>query len=332
MDKAQQPPKLRTSAEKDFRTTTAVEVVTPDWVKGLKKTSFQRPITENKKLLEVAEEIKATEEIPGTIQIGVFEGNMYKLDGQHRLHAFLLSGAKEALAVVIYKHFDDEAKMGLEFIKINSAIAKFRPDDILRSYEESSPPLRLIRKRCAFVGYDNIRRGSHAPILSMSLVLRAWSGSVTEVPTAGTGSAYHLAQSFTIEDAEQCSDFLVLAEKAWGSDPEYARLWTALNLGLCMWLYRRTVIAPKHEKVRLSPNAFRIGMSALSVSSDYLDWLVGRKLGEGHRSPAYGRIKTLVARRLGTETGKRVQLPSPDWSFWTGTRDSRFAKPEEATS
>ncbi len=309
-------PKLRSPAEKSFRTTTAVEVVTPEWVKALKATKFQRPITENKKLVEVAEEIKATEEIPGVLEIAVFEGNNYKLDGQHRLYAFLLSGLKEALAVVVYKYFDVEAKMGEEFIRLNSSIARFKPDDILRSYEASSESLQLIRKRCAFVAYDNIRRSTRAPFLSMSVLLRCWSGSVGDTPIHAPGAAYHIAQSLTIESAADCVHFLLLAEKAWGGDPEYARLWTSLNLTLCMWLYRRTVAAPKGPSWRLTPDLFRVGLSALSANTVYLDWLVGRKLTEGHRSPAYGRIKSLMSRRISTETGKRVSLPSPEWAIW----------------
>ena len=321
MDK---PPKMRTNAEKDFCTTTGVEVVTPEWVKELKKHPFQRPITENKKLLEIAEKIKTTEEIPGTIQIAVFDKNMYKLDGQHRLHAFMISGVKEALAVIIYKHFDEESKMGIEYINIQGQIVRTRPDDILRAFEESSEPLQLIRKKCSFVGYDNIRRGGKgSPILGMSVLLRCWSGSTADTPISATGSAYHTAQALSLESAENCANFLLLAEKAWGSDPEYARLWTSLNLTLCMWIYQRTIVHPKLDKLRLKPDLFRIGISALSANSDYLDWLIGRTLSERHRAPAYGRIKTLIGKRLAAETGKRSMLPSAEWERWTGYNSKR---------
>jgi len=316
---------LRTKNEKAIRSSMAIEVVTPEWVKGLKTTKFQRPITENKTVLAVAEGIKTSEEIPGIIEIGVLDGKCYKLDGQHRLHAFTISGLKEALAKVVYKHFDDEAAMGEEFIRLNSAIARFRPDDILRAYENSSEPMQFIRKRCPFVGYDSVRRGSStAPIVSMSVLLRSWGGSAHDVPRKATGSALSLAHALTMDSAKECASFLLIAEPAWGRDPEYARLWAALNTTLSMWLYRRTVIA-QDTRSKITADEFRMGMSALSADSKYIDWLLGRHLTEGHRSPAYGRLKTIVGRRIATERGKRVQLPDPAWSAWTGyTGDGRY--------
>jgi hypothetical protein len=32
---------------------------------------------------------------------------------------------------------------------------------------------------------------------------------------------------------------------------------------------------------------------SVSANTDYVDWLVGRNLGERDRTPAYGRLKTI---------------------------------------
>jgi hypothetical protein len=52
---------------------------------------------------------------------------------------------------------------------------------------------------------------------------------------------------------------------------------------------------------------------SVSANSDYIDWLVGRNLGEPDRAPVYGRLKTIFAQRTMAETGKKVVLPQPAW-------------------
>jgi hypothetical protein len=194
---------------------------------------------------------------------------------------------------------------------------RMRPDDILRGLEGSVAALTEIRKQCPFVGYDMIRRGPTSPIVSMSMILRAWRGSSTDVPSphSGTGSAQSLATTLTDEESRALIDFLKLAVDGFGRDPEYARLWGSLNVILCMWLYRRMVITQYSPKTpRLTKDGFKKCLMSLSANADYLDWLVGRHLGERDRSPAYNKIRSSFAQRIEIETGKKPSMPAPAWS------------------
>jgi hypothetical protein len=48
---------------------------------------------------------------------------------------------------------------------------------------------------------------------------------------------------------------------------------------------------------------------SVSANADYVDWLVGRNLGERDRAPAHGRLKTIFVQGAMAETGKKVVLP-----------------------
>jgi hypothetical protein len=124
-----------------------------------------------------------------------------------------------------------------------------------------------------------------------------------------------MARSFTLEEAEKVCDFIIIALKAWGRDPEYARLWSTLNLALCMWLYRNLVLTTYSARTpKLSKDLFTKCLQSISASPDYLDWLLGRSLTDRDRAPAYRRIKTAFTKRLEQETGKRVTMPAPEWA------------------
>jgi ParB-like nuclease domain len=304
-----------TKLQKVTRTTVDTIVVTPESVKQWNPPPFQRPKKVNQKVRDVVETLKENGGVlPGFIEIGVLHGQQYLLDGQHRMEAFLLSGLEEGYCDVRYLHFDSMADMSDEFVNVNSRLVNFRPDDILRGLEASSESISLIRMKAPFVGYDQIRRGPSSPILSMSAVIRCWAGSVTDVPKAASGSAQALAKDLTVEDAQTCVDFLHLAEKAWGKDPEYARLWGNLNLTLCMWLYRRLVITPYSPRTpKLTKDMFTKCLMSVSAATAYVEWLVGRQLSERDRSPAYARIKREFAKRIEEETGKKALMPSPSW-------------------
>lgn len=297
-------------------TTVDTIVVTPDLVKSWKSPPFQRPLRVNAKVLEVAEQIKADGGvIPGVITIGVLNKEKYLLDGQHRREAYLIAELPEGFCDIRYQHFEEMADMGEEFIKINGRLVVLRPDDVLRGLEGSSPGLSHLRKECPFVGYDMIRRGDRSPIVSMSATLRCWFASAADAPSSRGTTALHVARSLTKDDSETVACFLKVVERAWGRDVVYQRLWGNLNLALCMWIYRRMVLAVYSGKIqRLSKDLFYKSMTTLSADSDYLDWLVGRQLGDRDRSPAYNKIKTMMAKRIGMETGKKQMMPSPSWA------------------
>lgn len=311
--------KPKSAVEKRTRTTVDTLMLTPELISKWKLPSGQRPLTENRKLHEVSDAIKADGGvIPGILTIGVVEGQYYIVDGQHRIHAFKLTGLKEGYADVRLVHAESEADLNIEFVELNSSIARMRPDDNLRALEGHIDSLRVIRFACPFVGYGKLnRQGGSVAILSMSNVLRVWRGSAPETPVSGiTGmGARELAETMVDEETRWCTDFLILCHEAFGRDMEYSALWGSLNMGLCAWLYRRMVVTQYSAKTpRLNKDQFKEALMSLSTNSTYLQWLVGRRIGDRDRSPAYARLRTLFSQRLEQVLGKKVQMPSPGWS------------------
>jgi hypothetical protein len=313
--------KPQTASEKKTRTVVDTIMVTPNLLDKWKSPPFQRPVRENEKVRTLAEEMKQDGGVwPGIITLGMLDGQCYLMDGQHRKAAFLLSGVAEGYTDVRTHYFASMADMGEEFVRLNSQLVRMRPDDILRGLEPSIEGLRKIRHACPFVGYDYIRRGEKAPVVSMSVVIRAWRGSNAEVPSPNGGgmSGAMMVTSMTEQDFDDLIGFLQLAVVAFGRDSQYARLWSNLNLIMCMWLYRRLVLDPVREpQVRFQPvprDIFKKGMMSVSAATEYVDWLLGRHIGERDRAPAYSRLKAIFAERFAQELGRKVKLPSPPWS------------------
>lgn len=307
---------LNTTPKKATRTSVDTIVITPEIVKRWKNPPFQRPLRVNEKVRSLAEELKTSGGVlPGVITLGVLNREEFLLDGQHRREAFLLAKLEEGFTDVRKHFFDSMADMGAEFVDLNSSLVHLRPDDMLRGLEGTIPALARIREECKFVGYDMIRRGANAPMVSMSALLRTWCSSAAEVPAAGGTSAVNRALQLTEDEASNCITFLKIAIGSWGRDPEYVRLWGALNMTLCMWLYRHTVLTQHSAKsARLTASLFGKCLMSLSATTNYLEWLQGRNLSERDRSPAYQRIKTIFQKRLETELGKKATLPAPSWS------------------
>lgn len=306
-------------AEKATSTTLDTMQLTQEKVARWKSPPFQRPIRINDKVRGLVSLTKANGGVlPGVITLGVVAGmpDPYVVDGQHRLEAWRLAEVKEGFADVRTIFCASMAELGNEFVKLNSKLVVLRPDDVLRGLEESSEALRLIRKKCPFVGYDMIRRGDRAPVLSMAIALRTWRGSLADCPSAsGCGGATELASTCTTEEATQLSAFLNACYAAWGRDQEYAKLWGSLNLILSAWLYRRTVLSRYSPKTPVLTTAYyEKCLMSLSADKHYLDWLVGRNLGDRDRSPAYRRMKSIFAARLAQEIGKRPSMPAPAWA------------------
>ena len=297
-------------------------IVTQSMVWAWKIPPFQRPLRINERVRNVVEQVKSSEGIEGVITLGKLRNDPahYIVDGQHRIEAFKLSEVAEAFADVRVISFVSMSEMADEFVRLNSSIAKMRPDDILRGLEESTPALKAIRKSCEFVGYDQIRRGKSNPILSMSALLRCWGAASYETPAASSSglSAAGLAQSIDQTSLQNLIAFLSVAHSAWGRDPEYHRLWSNLNLSLCMWLWNRLVIdrdrIGNKRYVVLTIPEFKRCLMSLSAETDYLDWLQGRNLNDRDRSPCYARIKSAFARRTMADTSKKASLPSPAWA------------------
>lgn len=283
--------------------------------------SFQRPVRVNDKVRALAETLKNEGVLTGVLTLGTLKSDptIYVVDGQHRLEAFRISETRECYADVRIVNFDSMADMADEFVNLQTSLVRMRPDDVLRGLEASTPTMRLIRDRCSFVGYDQIRRGGpSSSLLSMSVALRCWSGSTHESPTNGGNSAHHIAKEMPELDAEQMVRFLNMARTAWGTDPQNFRLWGALNLTMCMWLWRRLVLDDGQDKtkrhVHITGEKFKQCLMAVSANADYVDWLVGRNMNDRDRAPCYARLKTIVQRRLSDDGSAKVKLPQPAWA------------------
>lgn len=286
---------------------------------------FQRPLRLNCKVQAVTEAIKASEVVEGVLTLGALKNDaaLYIVDGQHRIEAFRLSGLKEAIADVRVVTFLSMAEMAEEFVQLNTALVKMRPDDILRGLEATVPALREISKRCEFVGYGQIKRnGSGGPIVSMSALLRCWGASQYEVPSSSSipGGVIGLAQGIDQDSLNNLLAFLQVAYTAWARDPEYYRLWGGLNMTISMWLWRRLVIdkersGPKRY-ISLDIPKFKKCLMALSNENDYLSWLHARTFAEGNRAPCYTRMKAIFVRRLAEDStsAKKPTLPAPAWA------------------
>lgn len=310
-----QPPKSQQSKMETI-------IVNQTMVSGWKIPAFQRPLRVNDKVRMVSEQIKRSESIEGVLTLGKLRSDqaLYIVDGQHRVEAFKLSTAEEALADVRLVMFDSLSEMADEFVRLNSNLVKMRPDDILRGLESSTPALKMIRNSCEFVGYDQIRRGNSSPVVSMSALLRCWNASTYETPAGSNSgmSAASLAQSLDQNSIQNLIAFLATAHAAWRRDPEYYRLWGNLNMALCMWLWNRLVIDKDRfgnkRYVVLTIPEFKKCLMSLSADGDYLAWLPARNLSDRDRSPCYSRIKSLFIHRLAEDTGKRPTFPAPAWA------------------
>jgi hypothetical protein len=310
--------KPSSTEEKRTRTTMDTVELTPKLVASWKSPPFQRDLKINAKVLACAEEIKmAGGVLPGVVTVGVLDGDVYIVDGQHRLAAWLSTTLPLGYADVRTHWFTTMGEMAAEFVRLNSQLVRLRPDDILRGLEPANVALQRIRRKCGYIGYDLVRRGANAPMLSMSVFLRVWVSTKTDVPRP---SLSNLAALSEMDEAEttQAIEFIGMCFEAWRRDTEYARLWGSLNLTLCGWLYRRLVLGEKvtsNSRVeRFSKQEFSKCLLALSAEAQYLDYLVGRNLGERDRAPAYGRVKTIFQRRFLAETGRSAKLPQPAWA------------------
>lgn len=309
---------------KNRKTQTSVDSIhfTKKQAQDWRLPEFQREDTVNGNVLSLVERLKADGGVlPGIITFGVVDGVKYLIDGRQRRNAFLLSELAEGYVDVRTCYLDSMADLAEEFISLNSHLVVMKPDDIMRGLEPCLPVLQMIRKACPFVGYGQIRREGAATLLSMSSLIRCWSTSAPPVPGSRSTSGTALARQLSTEEGEHAVRFLNCCFKAWGTDPEYFRLWGALNLTLCAWLYRRIVLTKYSAKTqKINDAQFTKCLMSLSASPTYVDWCVGRKLGERDRSPAYGRLKAIFTKRLIADGCEKPLLPAPPWSHNSSSR------------
>jgi len=311
---------VKPSSNEEKHTHTVLDTIelTPKLIAAWKSPPFQRELKINAKVQQCGEEIKqAGGVLPGVITIGVLDGQVYTVDGQHRIAGWLHSGMETGYADVRTHWFNTMAEMAAEYVTLNSPLVRMRPDDILHGMEASSPHLQRIRRKCGFVGYDLVRRSERAPVVSMSAFLRLWTGSRHDAPT-NSGSGMAALGEMDENETTHAIDFLGVCFEAWRRDHEYARLWGTLNLSLSAWLYRRMVLGERvvanTRFARFSKDDFRKCLLGLSAEAAYLEYLVGRNNSAEHRPPTYQRIKAIFQKRYLAETGKPAKLPSPPWA------------------
>lgn len=314
---------LPRNTPKTVRAIMETMLLTPAGIERWKKPPFQRELKATPKVIAFAEELKTNGGIiSGIITLGVLVRDTYLVDGQHRLEGFRISGLPEAIADVRICQFDDMPDMGDEFVRLNSALRRLMTDDILRGLEGSNEFLATIRKRCPFVGYDNLRRGGPASLklIAMSTTIRTWLGSEGITPSTGPSST-ECVRLLDQPITDALTRVLTVCFEAWGKEPENYRLWGALNLSVVFWLWRRLVLLEGLARPRggltpvvLDGGQFRQCLMALAANSQYVDWLHGRSLRDRDRSPAYNRVKQVFAGRLGGMGFGRPLLPSPDWA------------------
>lgn len=314
MKGVKQPPKAARSRMETL-------ILTPKIIDTWEAPPFQRPLKINERVRQIAQSMQRDGGvIEGILTLGTIEGDttLYLLDGQHRVAAFRISELNECIADVRICTFAHMGEMGDEFVKLNSSIVRMTPDDVLRGMEGTIPVIHNIREACPFVAYDNIRRGTQGPVLSMSAAIRSWAGAHAETPKQQTTSAVTLARELSAPEAQELIRFLNLARAAWGDDHQNYRLWTALNLCLCMWLYR-VLVMDKTRGVRryvvVNHDIFKKCLMSVAANSDYVDWLVGRSLSERNRTPCYLRLKAIFTSRLKIEYhDEKPAMPQPAWA------------------
>lgn len=317
---------LKHTVPKAIKSEMDTKILTLDEVNQWRVPFFQRPVRVNSRVLAMSESLRHVNGgvISGTITLGKVTRDpaTYIVDGQHRMEAFRLSTLPEVIADVRVVHFDNMSDMADEFVELNTSLVKMRPDDVLRGIAPSSPPLQRLMKECPYIGFTNVRRGAteSGPIVSLGAVLRCWSAGLTDTPSSSSHGVTvpGLGRNLTDDDAGKMIRFLNVAYAAWGRDPESYKLWGACNLGLCMWLYNRTVLNVDRRVARsiiLDESQFRKCLMSLSASREYVDWLSGRLLNDRDRGPALSRMKAIFVKRLNQEgVDRKVVLPQPAWA------------------
>jgi hypothetical protein len=317
------PKRSTVESSQTTNTRSDTKIVTPKMVGSWEAPPFQRPVQTSKKVLALVEQLKATGRLEDSaIVLGEWEGRTYIVDGQHRLRAFMLSEL-ERMSAQVTVHNYEKGPAGLRamhetYIHLNSHLARHRPDDLLRAMEGVNVHLHQIKSACKFTGFDYIRRGPTSPILSMSTAIRSWMSSASDVPGGCSKGAMDMVMDLTDTETKSLIDFLSLAHEAWGDGVENKPLWAGLNLILCMWLYRNTVLAPPPDnpkKKNLTRAQFLKGLFALAADKKYMNWIFGRsgKVNEDTRNPAYRELLRTIKNRMNAEGIKNFHLPCPDW-------------------
>lgn len=307
-----------------LRSKTELLILEPDIVnEWVIPEGVQRNLHVNKHVCNLRDELLSNGGVlTSIISLGRVAGDprTFVVDGMHRLEAFKMAGIPELYVEVKTTDFDSMADLAKEFVKAQTPLVRMTPDDSLRAMANFTPALAAVKEKCSFVGYDNVRRKGGGTMLSMSAVIRTWTGSRGETPslTSNGKSAQDMAHDLDEKEVENLCRFLNLAFAVWNVNPEYFGLWANLNMCMTMWLYRTLVIEkPSTAKryLHVSEDHFQKCLMSVSANQLYIDWLKGRQMSERDRSPCYRHLRGIFSARLRDEIGpgKHIKLPQPSW-------------------
>lgn len=313
--------------------------ITPEGLSEWKLPGMQRPLIRTKRTEEAAAEMQqeaaknkdASATITGVITLGKIGRDTFLIDGQHRLYgAFLLACrellvhggvlVKRALVDVSLRTFEDDAEMAREFIRLNSQLNPTKPDDVMRALAFASPHLQRIEKALPFIGYDLTRENKKTKMLSMSSAIRTWFGSGGIVPAPGPTAPEIVNKYLDEQHTDKLIEFYNMCVEAGWNHESFRRLWSALNLGIVMWIYRRVVLgetmrygAGGHAPMVLTREQFIVCLRTL-MEPKYMEDLVGHSLRYQDRVPCYTRIKehfTPALKDMGIEAPR---FPMAQWT------------------
>ena len=299
-------------------------ILTREEVESWRKPAFQREVSCTHAFYELVEQINERGFIASALTLGVWGGAFYKVDGNHRIMAFLASDRKEILAPVIIRQYADGGvgfiRMCEDFIEISKHIKTPTADNLLKALEGVERHVKLIRKSCPFIGYAHLWKNSSAPVVNMSRVIRSLIISKQEMPGSGFtgGSAVELAKALTPEETHCLISFMRAAFKAWGRDKEFRPMWNALNLTICLWFFRRMSKGELFcgRGTPISVAHFSQCLLALSLNPRYLT-LISQKGRRIHapetRNPICRELMKTFEQKLDAEGLTDVPLPKPNW-------------------
>jgi hypothetical protein len=292
------------------------KIVSLDEMNSWQRPPFQRDEKLTAKVKDFAAGLKTNGGIvSGLILLGKLRGDettIYLVDGQQRRLACNTSNEKQFYIEFCLKYYTSFVDMAEDFKRTNGRLVSFRPDDFLRAYEVTHPQLRLLHESCDFLGYSRGGSNHRGSVLTVSCALKCWFGAMQPSP-AVYGQATELAEHLDEIQRQHMTTFFNTAYSAWESDRCNARLWTNLNLLMCMYLYRKLVLEPRGNP--LPKDMFRKCLLSVAANAGYSEWLVGRQQYERDRDPCFKRLKRIFLARLNSEyNGKcRIQFPKPEW-------------------
>lgn len=328
------------STDKDDISAMQTMIITPGKLAEWPLPGLQRPLVQTKRVRDAAEAMQleaakfpseACATIDGVITLGRVGNKTYLVDGQHRLYGafawacreLLVHGGvvvKQAYADVRLRHFGTMADLSDAFVNLNSQLNATKPDDILRALAASNEDLQAIEAACPFIGYDLTGAAKKSKLLSMSSAIRTWFGSGGLVPAGGPPALDIVRKFLSKEQADAMIDFYSACVEAGWHNEQFRRLWSTLNLGIVMWLYRRVVRGEViryqgggHKPMVLTRGQFIVCMSTL-INGEYLEWLKGGSLRARDRVPCYTHIKDLFAVALEKMGIKDPRFPMAQWS------------------